>query len=387
VADGEIRVNSAACAQGKTLGFLRVAIENIGVLASTISQFARADGEQRVSGLLTVLVVNRDVGQAVARASIGRPDLPKRTVLRVIFPPRLWRWQLEFLRALLHVSRLRGRRRSPLRGESERPQRRLCVRAAASLFSIALLASACTSTPRPVIAPIPAHAIPVGINAAWHGYSLDDFQFCPALIRTPQTSGAALGAFLTAVPAGCPVLALIEAPDVKLVEDFARERPTSLELGNELELRPYELTPTQYGDWIFRAVTVLKAADYRGTIVMGAVYALTDETKQAIRIGIARCIDAGMPCVVGVHLYDASDEDLQWLRDLDWPVWVTEVGYPVRCDPTRAAQQSVHLQAQIARFSTVPKLAQVILYQRLSGATCSDLDTFGLTPRSQELLR
>jgi hypothetical protein len=258
--------------------------------------------------------------------------------------------------------------------------------AALSTLILALSAIGCAGNVPPHIAPIPVHQIPVGINDGWHGlanFALD----CPHMIRTPQLSGDALSAFLTAAPIDCPVLALVEAPDVRLVDAVARERPAAIELGNELELKPYEFLPTMYGEWIFHAVTVLRAADYRGTIVLGGVYALTDDTKQAIKIGISRCIDAGGVCVVGVHLYDASDEDLQWLRDLDWPVWVTEVGYPTRCQPDRVRLQADVLQAQIARFSMVPRLERVFLYQRATGPTCSDLDTFGLSPSAMALLQ
>jgi hypothetical protein len=47
---------------------------------------------------------------------------------------------------------------------------------------------------RAVVAPIPAHAIPVGINDGFHGvlppevFAAD----CPHMIRTPQLSGEAL---------------------------------------------------------------------------------------------------------------------------------------------------------------------------------------------------
>jgi hypothetical protein len=232
----------------------------------------------------------------------------------------------------------------------------------------------------PYVAPIPPHAIPVGINDGFHGvlppevFAAD----CPSMIRTPQLSGEALRAFLDATPAGCPVLALVEAPDVALVTAFARLKPDAIELGNELELPPYDLPASQYGEWIARAALALQAADYHGRVILGGVYALTNETKAAIRWGLDACSDVGIVCTIGIHLYDASDADLAWLRALHWPIWVTEVGFPTRCQPAREPQQANFIEAQIARFSTVDQLERVFLYQRANGSGCSDLDTFGI---------
>jgi hypothetical protein len=260
----------------------------------------------------------------------------------------------------------------------------------ALLVLLTLTVGGCASAPVVHVAPVPVHPIPTGINDGWHTILPPEILAtdCPAMIRVPQVSGAALGAFLTATPAGCPILALVETPDLRLVDEFARERPPAIELGNELELAPSELTPSQYGAWIRAAATVLRAADYQGTVVLGGVYAITSETKQAIRLGIAACIDVGLTCVAAVHLYNASDADLQWLRDLQWPVWVTEVGFPTRCDPARVPQQRDFLAVQIARFSTVPLLARAFLYVRSDGRTCSDLDTFGIDGKpAMDLLR
>jgi hypothetical protein len=248
------------------------------------------------------------------------------------------------------------------------------------VIAIALVSlPACATRYVPSVAPVPPHAMPVGINDGYHGvlpaeiFAAD----CPHMIRTPQISGAALHAFLLAA-GNCPVLALVEAPDVALVEAVASEWVDAIELGNELELPPYELTPERYGDWIWRAVIALNAVDYQGVVVLGGVYALTDETKVAIRLGLDRCAAAGRMCRVGVHLYDASDEDLQWLRALRSPIWVTEVGLPTRCDTARLQLQARWLERQIARFSTVDRLERVFIYQRPNGPTCSDLDTFGI---------
>jgi hypothetical protein len=249
------------------------------------------------------------------------------------------------------------------------------------LCTVALFLQACAEPIVPVVAPIAAHPIPVGINDGFHGVLPPEIfaADCPSMIRTPQISGAALSAFLAATPIGCPVLALVEAPDVQLVEAFARLKPDAIELGNELELRPFELTPSQYGDWIARAAVALRGVDYQGVVVLGGVYALTNETKVAIRLGLDSCVAAGITrCVAAVHLYDASEDDLQWLRNLGLPIWVTEVGFPTRCQPARLAQQADWLQQQRARFSTVPLLERMFIYQRGNGPSCSDLDTFGI---------
>jgi hypothetical protein len=241
---------------------------------------------------------------------------------------------------------------------------------------LALLATGCATLP--VAPPLATHEVLVGINDGYHGvlppevFAAD----CPAMIRSPQLSAAALAAFLVASP--CDTLALVEAPDADLAEALARERPAALELGNELELAPRELTPEQYSTWTALALGRLRDAEYRGVVVLGGVYALTDETKRAIKLGIGRCADAGVACRVGVHLYDASDEDLAWLRALDWPVWVTEVGYPTRCDPSRVAEQRVWVALQLTRFATVPRLERAFIYQRADGGGCSDLETFGV---------
>ncbi len=256
-----------------------------------------------------------------------------------------------------------------------------------SLLALTLTAG-CASLP--VVAPGPVHPLPVGLNDGWHGTlpAIVFAQDCPTMIRTPQVSGAALQAFMDAAPANCPVLALVEQPDVDLVRQFGMVNPPAIELANEAELPPFELTPSQYGDWIARAVNALQGIDYRGTIVMGGVYALTPETRTAIRWGILNCSALGRTCVIGVHLYDASDEDLAWLRSLNWPVWITEFGMPDNCDPAKIAAKPEFLAAQIVRFSTVPKIERVFIYQGPRGATCNNLDTFGISGQpAMELLR
>lgn len=249
---------------------------------------------------------------------------------------------------------------------------------------ILLLSSACGPYV-PSVAPIPAHAIPVGLNTAFHGFSPDDFKYCPAMIRTPQLSAAALRAFLDAVPEGCKVLPLVEAPDVDLAVALSGVcLHCPIENGNELELPPFNLTPLQYANAQRDMANAERAAGHTGPIIMGGVYALTDETKQAITLALSVC--GG--CIVGVHLYDASEGDLAWLRWLNAPIWVTEVGFPTRCDPTRLREQKDWLETQIARFSTVPMLERVFLYQRADGppGDCTDLGTFGIGGKPAETL-
>lgn len=251
--------------------------------------------------------------------------------------------------------------------------------------ALAILTLGCAGVV-PSVAPVPAHPLPVGINDGFHGV-LPPERFaadCPHMIRTPQLSGAALHAFLMAAK-GCPVLALVEAPDVELVTAFAKESPDAIELGNELELAPYELTPDQYASWIFKAATALDSANYTGAVVIGGVYAITPETKRALSQGLAACLFyPALHCVVGVHLYNASDEDLAYLRRFKDPIWVTEVGAHDNCDPAKIAEKQPWLASQIARFSTVPTLERVFIYQRLRGSDCSDLSTFGIDGQSAD---
>jgi hypothetical protein len=225
--------------------------------------------------------------------------------------------------------------------------------------------------------------VPRGINDGFHGPIGPDLvaHDCayrqPFTIRTPQLSGASLDAFRLSI-AACPqlhVLALVEGPDVALAAELAQRPIDAIELGNELELPPHALTPQAYAAFVKAAYAAVRAVNPTVTIITGGVYALTDDTKARVALALAQCPG----CWAGLHLYEPlSASDLAWLTSLNVPIAVTETGYPTRCDPARIVPQQQYIANQLYDFSTVPNVQLVVIYQRPSGPTCSDLDTFGL---------
>lgn len=249
----------------------------------------------------------------------------------------------------------------------------------------------------PPLAPTPAPLVPLGINAAYHGpLPPEDVQiFCGFAeanrwIRTPQLNADALNAYTESVRGcGLKTLALVEAPSLSTLREIAAAQPDAIETGNELELSPYNQTPAQYAHWQQIATTELSGT-FRGEIVLGGVYALTDETKQAITQALA-LVGCPRGCIVGVHLYDASDEDLRWLAALPVRVWVTEMGSHTNCDPAKRQEQADWIAAQRARFSAVPNIERVFVYQwpTAPAGDCSNLGTYGIdhNPLAQALFQ
>ncbi len=232
-------------------------------------------------------------------------------------------------------------------------------------------------------------------------------------IRTPQLSLDSLLAYYASVRdlslylAGFAphsrlrTIALIEGPDVELAKAFATTQPDAIENGNELELPPHEQTPQQYADTQGQMYAAERGAGFMGDIIMGGVYTLTDTTKQAITLAIARCskpqikpdllkvganVDMIPDCLAGVHLYNPTQADVDWLNGLDVDVAVTETGSPTGCGMAKWQEQADYVAGVRALLSGVRRLKYFIIYQRPNGLTCSNYDTFGFQGKPLELL-
>ncbi len=267
----------------------------------------------------------------------------------------------------------------------------------ASVLVLALALSACSQNPAPQPAPGPFSDPAVGLNDGFHGplppeianhYTGYRHQF---VIRTPQLSGAALQAFYASVAdlslynrsfigGWLKVIALVEGPDVALAAEIAAQKPDVIENGNELELPPHELTPTQYAfaQRVMRETE--RASGFTGEIIMGSVYALTDETKHAITLARPWCPD----CLIGVHLYTITREDIDWLNAQDADVAITETGSPTNCEPAKLPQQRAYLDTLYAAARQIQRLKYFIVYQGGDGPSCSNLDTFGIRNKPAE---
>lgn len=248
------------------------------------------------------------------------------------------------------------------------------------------MACASRSAPVPVAptAPRATHVV-YGINDGFHGplpalIVAHDCDGGDLTIRTPQLGAADLAAFLDSI-ASCPTLhtiALIEAPDAALafaLATTARDRGVrAMENGNELELAPRNLTPVQYADAQAAMAQAERSAGYTGDVIMGGVYALTDETKQAIVLALARC--AG--CLVGVHLYDPTPADVDWLNALHADIALTETGSPTGCGTAQWQAQADYVAGVRDLALGIARLKYLLVYQRPSGPTCDNLATFGV---------
>lgn len=262
---------------------------------------------------------------------------------------------------------------------------RVSFHAAASVLILALTTSC--GPQQPVLTPLLSNPA-IGLNDGFHSplpsalaarYS--EYRTAPVL-RTPQLSKAALNTFLLSV-AGLPIrtLALIEAPDPLLAEQFATfEDLCCIENGNELELPPHELTPQQYADVQGQMCAAELATGFRGDILLGGVYALTDETKLAILLAHAQCPTA----LIAVHLYTISREDIDFLNSLDADIAITETGSPTNCQPSKLQAQAAYQQALYAKARQIHRLKYFLVYQGPDGPGCSNLDTLGIRGKPAE---
>ena len=256
-----------------------------------------------------------------------------------------------------------------------------------------------------------------GVNDAWHGPLPPDivahyagYGCVDLTIRTPQLSGEALRAYYASVAdlslyyrsfigGRLRTIALVEGQDVTLGADLAREHPDAVENGNELELPPHELTPQQYAFLQGTMHDAERATGFAGDIIMGGVYALTDETKQAITLALVRCatsritpalvtiganVDRVPDCLIGVHLYTISSEDIAWLNAQNADVAITETGSPTNCDPAKLQSQAAYQDTLYAAARQIQRLRYFIIYQAVDGPSCSSLDTFGIRNKPAE---
>lgn len=258
---------------------------------------------------------------------------------------------------------------------------------AASVFIIALLTVACGGNPPPVVVPTVPRPLPlaIGINDGFHGPLPPDIvaHYCgygkPLLIRSPQLSYDGFAAMRDSLKAGCDqlsMIALIEHPDPALSADVANGLSSwrAIEIGNELELPPHNLSQAQYVTAVVQMHDAARQAGFSGEIIAGAVYAITDDTKRRVEAVAAACPD----CSLGLHIYEApSSADLNWIRGLNRRVWVTEAGSPTGCGTGLYQQQWDFLRGLTNTLATVENIVGVIYYQRPSGPSCSNLDTFG----------
>ena len=216
---------------------------------------------------------------------------------------------------------------------------------------------------------------PLGLNDGFHAplAPATVTRYCGHTIRTPQLSAEGLTAYYDSI-AICPsmkTIVLVEGPDVALVVALVQllHAGDAIELGNELELPPHNLTVAQYAAFIAAA----RAAVPNVNLITGGVFTLNADTKPYLLAASAACAD----CTLGVHLYEAlSDADVKWLNDLGRPLAVTEFGAHANCDG--GAGQRAWIENQWAAFARVPAIMLAVVYQRAVGPSCSDADTFGI---------
>lgn len=184
------------------------------------------------------------------------------------------------------------------------------------------------------------------------------------------------------------VLWLVEGANDQLVKDLIPillTGPTvGIELGNELDLAG--LTPTQFGQWITRSYTVLRAAGFTREIISGGTFSVQPATLRWIQQSGIDTWPADI--TLGVHRYGDPDTGQQGyssrvaetvaLQQLvkNREIAVTEFGYPTRT----GADEEWEAQAVAKDLAAFKQLGadSAYLYQITDGTGTGNLDHFGL---------
>jgi hypothetical protein len=247
------------------------------------------------------------------------------------------------------------------------------------------IVSGCAALPAPVLQPHTAPILHRGINAGPERFTPVYLQFLAAyqqrlVVRTAVLSAEDAVRVLDAVQPypDLSVLLLVEHADLDLVQALlvVKDHPqlAGIELGNELDL--LGLSPAAFAAFVTTATQLLTAGGYRGDILSGGLYTVSDET-----LAYAAPMLAALPCdqVFGVHLYgDASDAVLARLQQAAGchQIAVTEFGMASRT-PSEDQAQALYLQAQLTAFTRLGA-RYALIYQCCSGPSASNLDNFGI---------
>jgi hypothetical protein len=263
------------------------------------------------------------------------------------------------------------------------------------LFLLAFLTSACATLPPGPVVPAPTPTNPaLGVVGSYRG-PLD-----AATLSTLATTNLTLRAGVaTAQQAqqivdsvkpypSLHVLWLVEAADdsiVKAIEPIAQAslQTWGIELGNELDLGG--LSSKQFGDWVLRNHTWLRAAGYTGRVVSGGIFAVQPETLKWLTDAGSQNWPADI--IIAVHRYgDPDSSDKYTSRDAEnqailqatrgHQVVVTEFGYPTHT----SADEAWAAEAVKRDISWFGKLAAPLItqYQLLDGPGTGNIDHFGI---------
>jgi len=225
-----------------------------------------------------------------------------------------------------------------------------------------------------------------GINDFWHpdgGVPVEILEHYAAwggdvTIRVPLENRQAAQVWFDAVAAFPTIqtIVLIEKPDSTLVDQIAplavKYNARAVELGNELDLAG--LTSDEFATFVALGVDILTRAGFKGDIISGGVYTVSEQTISWATPMLTRC-----PSVVfGVHWYQSTDDNTcGMLQALRRRIAVTEFGLPVL--GTEQDKQAEYTQRAMERFNLVP-VEYMIYYERMRGPITStdNLDRFGI---------
>ena len=253
-----------------------------------------------------------------------------------------------------------------------------------------LPACAVVARPRPPAAALRAVASPMplllGVNDGGHTGVPQAIaaRYCTAnrdlLIRAAVSSADEARVVLDSLQACARLhgLLLVEKADVGLVQQLApflasRSDVWGVELGNELDLAG--LTPPLFASFIGASRDALRAAGYRGRIVIGGTYTVDDHQPQDFEAYLRPAVTACPDCLVALHWYgDTSDYWLARVQALGWQVLVTEFGMPA-CTSTQENAQLAYYREKLSALRRPGNILGAVVYQRLSAAApCNATD-------------